>query len=115
MKKKSIKYFILLFIFLFVGILYYCISVSSYQTSEDLNNFPYPKNAYLVFKNRNVYGYDWGKASAENGIPIFYKLVIKQNGWKKVEQEGGNTTYIKGSYKINLLSDRDYIEITKDL
>lgn len=54
------------------------------------------------------------KASFENGIPFSYKLVIKQNGWKKVEQEGGNTAYIKGYYKINLLSDKNYIEITKD-
>lgn len=115
MRKKFMNFLILLFILIFAGILYYWITISSYQTSEDLNNFPYPKNAHLVYKNDNVYGYDWGKASVENGIPFSYKLVIKQNGWKKVDQEGGNTTYIKGNYKINLLSDRDYIEITKDL
>ena len=111
----TIKYFILLLSFLFVAILYYWISVSSYQTSEDLNNFPYPKDAELVYQTDKVYGYDWGKASFENGIPLGYKLVIKQNGWKKVGQEGGNTTYIKGNYKINLLSHRDYIEIIIDL
>jgi hypothetical protein len=114
MRKKSINFFSLLFILVFAGILYYWISVSSYQTSEELNNFPLPKNAQLVYKTDKVRGYEWGKASFENGVPFSYKLVIKQNDWKKVEQEGGNTTYTKGKYKINLLSDRDYIEISKE-
>lgn len=115
MRKKPIKLFSLLLLIAFVGILYYWISVSSYQTSGNLNNFPLPKNAQLVYLTDKVRGYEWEKASFENGVPFSYKMVIKLNDWKKVEQEGGNTTYTKGKYKINLLSDKDYIEITKDI
>lgn len=60
--KKTIQYFILLPIFLFVVILYYWISVSSYQTSEVLNNFPYPKDAELVYQTDKVFGYKWKKS-----------------------------------------------------
>ena len=113
MRKKSI--FNLLLILMVVGILYYWISASSYQTSEEVNNFPLPKDAQLVYKTDQVQGYEWEKASFENGVPFSYKMVITLNRWKKVEQEGGNTTYRKGNYTINLLSDTDYIEVTKDL
>ncbi|MGM9923555.1 MAG: hypothetical protein ACI35R_04830 [Bacillus sp. (in: firmicutes)] len=114
-KKLLIKCSAVLLLFLFIGILYYWISISSYQTSEDLYDFPIPKNAQLVHEKEKVSGYEWGKASFENGIPFSYRIVIKQNGWKEGEREGGNTLYTKGKNKINLLSDTDYIEISKDL
>ncbi|WP_050614536.1 hypothetical protein [Bacillus testis] len=113
-KKRFIKSSIFLLIFLFLGILYFWISISSYQTAEDLYDFPIPKNAQLVYKKEKVSGYEWDKSSFENGIPFSYKIVIKQNGWKEEEREGGNTTYTKGESKINLLSDTDYIEISND-
>ncbi|MGN7477289.1 hypothetical protein ACTHOQ_05495 [Solibacillus silvestris] len=115
MKKKLVKFLVFMFILLFAGILFFLLSVSFYEKSEELSNFPLPKSAQLVYKTDNVRGYNWEKASFENGIPVSYKLIIHLNNWRKTEQEGSVTTYTNGKYIIHLLCDRDYIEIIKEL
>lgn len=116
MRKKLLINFSILLLIIIFGILYYRVSVYSYQTSEDLYGFPVPNNAQLVHDTEQSKGYDWERASFENGIPLSYKMVIKLEGWKKVKHgDGGHTNYTKGNYRIDVLSSTDYIQITKDM
>ncbi|MES1040192.1 hypothetical protein FOA20_12010 [Peribacillus simplex] len=86
--------------------IYYFIS-SSYTTSEDLFEFPVPRNAEQG--NR----YEWSRASEENGIPNGYDLVLKANGWKKGEGEGAYVFYTKENNTIDLLTTTKQLEILR--
>lgn len=69
--------------------IYYFIPLSLYEPLKDLFDSPIPKNAELVQESEQGKSYDWSNASKENGIPFGYELVLKANGWKKGEREGG--------------------------
>ncbi|WP_053073054.1 hypothetical protein [Rossellomorea marisflavi] len=68
--------------------LYYFITLSLYEPSEDLYHFPVPTHAKLVGDNEHGHQYDWSRASEENGIPYGYEMVLKANGWEKEKGKG---------------------------
>ena len=111
--KKTVGRTLALTTLLMGGAIYYFITVSLYEPSEDLFDFPVPKNAELV--QENIYGksYDWSPTSEENGIPFGYELAIKANGWKKGERDGASIYYTKGTNKIDLISSTKHLNILK--
>lgn len=111
--KKTIGWTLALTMLLIVGAIYYSITVSLYEPSKELYNFPIPKNAELVQGNSREKSYDWSPASEENGIPLGYELAIKVNGWKKGEREGALVYYTKGTKKIGLFSFTKHLNILK--
>lgn len=112
-KKKMVSWTIALATPLFGGVIYYFILQSLYLPSEDLFNFPVPRNAELIQENEKEISYDWSAASEENGIPFGYELVLKANGWKKGEREGASVLYTKGNKKIDLISTTKHLNILK--
>lgn len=69
-KKKMVSWTIALATPLFRGVIYYFILQSLYLPSEDLFNFPVPRNAELIQENEKEISYGWSAASEENGIPF---------------------------------------------
>ncbi|MBS2970810.1 hypothetical protein J9317_18885 [Metabacillus sp. KIGAM252] len=111
--KKITGWILALAALLVGGALYYFITLSLYEPSEDLYSFPVPKNAEVVQKNEHGNSYDWSKTSEENGIPFGYELVLKANGWKKGEREGASVYYTKGNHKIDLISTTKHLGIIR--
>ena len=111
--KRKIGWALALTLFLIGGSLYYFITVSQYEPSKELYNFPIPKNAELVQESSRGKSYDWSPASEENGIPFGYELAIKKNGWEKGEREGASVFYTKGTKKIDLISSTKHLNILK--
>lgn len=111
--KKTIGWTLALTTLLIGGAIYYFITVSLYEPSEDLFDFPIPKKAELVKENEHAVIYDWSSASEENGIPFGYKLVIKANGWERVESSDIDASphYSKGNHQINVLSLRKQLTL----
>ncbi|MCM3440210.1 hypothetical protein ACUIJN_23340 [Metabacillus halosaccharovorans] len=112
-RKKMVVWTIALATPLFGGVIYYFILQSLYLPSEDLFNFPVPRNAEVIQENEIGKSYDWSPASEENGIPFGYELVLKFNGWKKGEREGASVVYTKGNKKIDLISTTKHLNILK--
>lgn len=112
-RKKLIGWTIAIATPLVGGVIYYFILLFLYLPSEDLYNFPVPRNAELIKENEVTKSYDWSTASEENGIPFGYELVIKINGWKKGEREGALVLYTKGDKKIDLICTRMHLDILK--
>jgi len=112
--KKKISCALTLAAFLIGGaIIYYSISISLYTATEDLNEFPVPKNAELVQLNEQGNRYEWSRASEEDGIPYGYAMALKANGWKKGKTEGASVLYIKGNNKIDLITTTKQLEILR--
>ncbi|MCY8939729.1 hypothetical protein [Peribacillus frigoritolerans] len=99
--------------FLGGAIIYYSISISLYTATEDLNEFPIPKNAKLVQLNEQGNRYEWSRASEEDGIPNGYAMALKANGWKKGKSEGASVLYMKGNNKIDLITTTKQLEILR--
>jgi hypothetical protein len=112
-KKKMAGWTLALATILFGGIIYYFITLSHYIPSEDLYNFPVPKNAKLLKEGELGKSYYWSAASEVNGIPFGYELALKANGWKKGERDGTSVLYTKGNQKIDLSSSTKYLDILK--
>ena len=112
-RKKMVSWTIALATPLFGGVIYFFILQFLYLPSEDLFNFPVPRNAELIKENEIVKSYDWSSASEENGIPFGYKLVLKVNGWKEGEREGASVSYTKGNKKIDLISTTKHLTSLK--
>lgn len=111
--KKTIGWALALTMLLIGGAIYYFITVSLYEPSKELYNFPIPKKAELVQESSRGKSYDWSPASEESGIPFGYELAIKVNGWKKGEREGASVYYTKGTKKIDLTSSTEQLKILK--
>ena len=112
-RTKMVGWTIALATTLFGGVIYYFILQSLYLPSEDLFNFPVPRNAELIQENELGKSYDWSAASEENGIKFGYELALKTNGWKKGEREGASVLYTKGNKKIEIISTTKYLNILK--
>ncbi|MDM5358906.1 hypothetical protein [Peribacillus sp. ACCC06369] len=95
------------------GIIYYFITMSQYNTTEDLYGFPVPRNAELVHINEQGKRYNWSRATEENGIPYRYELALKADGWKKGESEGASVFYKKGNNTIDLITTTSQLEILR--
>lgn len=111
--KKSVGWTLTFTTLLTSGVIYYFVTLSLYEPSVDLYNFPIPKNAELVQENVHGKSYDWSPTSEENGIPFGYELALKANGWKKGESDGASTYYKKGAKKIDLISSTKHLNILK--
>ncbi|MEK3797003.1 hypothetical protein MHI18_01910 [Peribacillus sp. FSL H8-0477] len=111
--KKMVGWTITLTTFLLVGFIYYFISLSLYEPSEDSFDFLIPKKAELIQENGQGKSYDWSQASEENGIPFSYKIALKANGWKKGESGGASVYYTKGNHKVILTTTTNHIDIIK--
>ena len=111
--KKTIGWTLALTMLLIGGAIYYFITVSLYEPSKELYNFPIPKNAEFVQESSRGKSYDWSPASEESGIPLGYELAIKVNGWKKGERKGASVYYTKGTKKIDLISSTKHLNILK--
>lgn len=111
--KKSIGRTLAFAALLISGVSYFFITLSLYEPSEDLYNFPIPKNAVLVEENVKGKSYDWSPTSEENGIPFGYEIALKTNGWKKGERDGASVYYTKGNKKIDLISSTKHLNILK--
>ena len=57
--KKTIGWALALTMLLIGGAIYYFITVSLYEPSKELYNFPIPKNAELVQESYRGKSYDW--------------------------------------------------------
>ncbi|MDQ0884133.1 hypothetical protein [Peribacillus sp. V2I11] len=113
MKKKVREAFTIAALLIMGGaIIYYFIS-SSYTTTEDLYEFPVPRNAELVQINEQGNRYEWSMASEENGIPYGYEIALKANRWEKGEREGASVFYTKGNNKIDLITTTNQLEILR--
>ena len=93
--------------------IYYSISISLDTATEDLNEFPVPKNAELVQLNEQGNRYEWSRASEEDGIPYGYAMALKANGWKKGNTEDASVLYMKGNNKIDLITTTKQLEILR--
>ena len=111
--KKKVKWIIVTFI----GIIF----ISSnyiYEKSEDLYGFLIPIKAELVQENELVKGYkmkgyNWARASEENGIPLDYEIILKINGWEKGERLGACVIYKKRNHTIDLCSFHKVLDVMK--
>lgn len=112
-RKKKVGWTIALVTPLVGGVIYYFILLFLYLPSEDLYNFPVPRNAELIKENEMAKSYNWSSAIEEYGIPFGYELVIKINGWKQGEREGASVIYTKGNKKIDLILTREHLDILK--
>ncbi|KOS69345.1 hypothetical protein AEA09_12760 [Lysinibacillus contaminans] len=113
MKKWGV--FMVLALFVVVGILYYSFAKSQFELAEELYDFPVPKGAMLIQTEvtDNRKSFDWSAASGDNGIPLSYKLILKKNGWDQGQIDGTNVVYTKGQQQINLSTATDYLSIAK--
>jgi hypothetical protein len=104
--KKKLGWTLALITLLFGGAIYYFITASFYEPTEDLFDFPTPIKAELVKKNEHSVIYNGSSSSEEYGIPLGYKLAIKANGWKKIDTDDIDASphYLKGNHQINVLS-----------
>ncbi|WP_139069993.1 hypothetical protein [Bacillus sp. FJAT-27225] len=110
--KRLVTLFIVIAIFVGVGVYYYENIDNNYQTLQDFYDFPVPNDANLESESEKGKNYIWDKSSG-TGVPISYRLVIKKNGWKEVELDGHNVVYEKNGRRINLALAPDYIGILK--
>lgn len=110
---KKIFLPLVLTVLLVGGLIYNFLTVSQYEPSQELYEFPIPKNAELIQKSSYGISYDWSLASEENGIPFGYKWAIKANGWEKGERDGASVYYTKGNRKIDLISSTKHLDILK--
>lgn len=97
---------------LVMGGIFYFTTFFAYQPSEDLFNFPIPKNAELVHESKNGKTYTWSKASEEKGIPLGYEIVLKANEWEKEEREGASVYYTKGNHQIDVISQTKQLTLS---
>jgi hypothetical protein len=112
--KKKVGWSIaLVTLFIVVGIATYLITLSFYESSEDLYGFPVPQNAKLIQKSGQSESYDWSKASEEDGIPFVYEIALKASGWTKGVREGASVLYKKGNHTIDLISTTKRLDIIK--
>ncbi|MEK4011735.1 hypothetical protein [Peribacillus sp. FSL M8-0224] len=110
MKKKISCAFTLAAFLIGGAIIYYSISISLYTATEDLNEFPVPKNAELVQLNEQGNRYEWSRASEEDRIPFGYAMALKANGWKKGKS---SVLYMKENNKIDLITTTKQLEILR--
>lgn len=97
-----------------IGCVFYIINLALYQPEKEFFDFPVPKSAKLVKETEHSNIYKWSKASEENGIPIGYRLILKKDGWKPVDKEGALTHYKKDTFKVDLISTKGQLSITRD-
>ncbi|MGE6260680.1 hypothetical protein ACQKCU_22835 [Heyndrickxia sporothermodurans] len=90
------------------------ITFFSYEESQKFKGFPVPKHAKITKNKSNFEAFDWSPASEEEGLPLRYRLIIKLKGWKKTFKEGSLTIYEKDNYKIDVISQTDYLSIGID-
>ncbi|KYC94284.1 hypothetical protein B5V88_13220 [Heyndrickxia sporothermodurans] len=90
------------------------ITIFSYEESKKFKGFPVPKHAKLTKSRADFEAYDWSPASEEEGLPLRYLLIIKLKGWKKTFEEGSLTIYEKDGYKIDVISQTDYLSLGID-
>lgn len=109
--KKKVKWTIAIIVFLIVII--FISSNFIYDRSEDLYGFPIPIKAELDQEFDQTKSYNWSRASFENGLPLDYEIILKINGWKKVEQEGASVLYKKGNHNIDLTSYHKAFDVVK--
>ncbi|WP_341962515.1 hypothetical protein NM897_04750 [Planococcus maritimus] len=102
---------IIALIVLLVGFFFIYSVYFSYEEQDEISGFPVPKNAVLTKAEESVAIYEWKKASEEDGIPFFYELAIKSEGWSLVEQEGASSYYEKGQNRIDLISQTELLTI----
>ncbi|WP_409271641.1 hypothetical protein V1499_18965 [Neobacillus sp. SCS-31] len=95
-----------------VAIYYYQNVDNNYLTLQDFYDFPVPNAATLESESEKGKHYIW-EPSSGTSVPISYRLVIKKNGWKEVDQDGHNVIYEKEGQRINLALAQDYIGILK--
>lgn len=109
MKRKNLVIVILLPLLLVI------IYFNLYNESSTIKGFPVPKNAELehASKEKKFEEYAWGSASEENGLPLSYLFMIKLWGWSKSEQMGTLTIYEKDGKKVDVISQTDYLFISK--
>ncbi|MGN7116957.1 hypothetical protein [Lysinibacillus odysseyi] len=113
-RKKWIIISILALVLIVFVVIYYTTASSSYQSLEDMNDFPVPKSAELVKEEDNAKYYEWDGASTANGLPKGYQLVIQNRGWEETAREGETITYKKGNVILQLQYDDDSIDIMKE-
>jgi hypothetical protein len=117
-RKQSMlkKRYIISTVFIIILILISNLFFFGYRESTVNAGFPVPKSAELVKENMENMNeeFHWRYASEENGLPYFYKAVIRGWGWKKESQEGSHTVYEKEGRKVYVISQTDYLFISKE-
>nr|WP_316046471.1 hypothetical protein [Planococcus glaciei] len=81
--KKKIGWTLALTMFLLSGVAYYFITLSLYESNEELFGFPVPQNAELVGESSVGKNYEWKRASEEYGIPYGYEVALKKEWMEK--------------------------------
>jgi len=78
----------------------------AFRGSAVNNNFPVPKGAELTRQEikEGYEQYEWNPASEENGLPVYYMIVIRIWGWKQESRFGATTYYEKQRAKISVTS-----------
>ncbi|WP_273126774.1 hypothetical protein [Bacillus weihaiensis] len=59
-----------------------------------------------------VESYEWWAASEENGLPFYYLIIIRLNGWTPTEVMGSMTVYEKGDHQVAVISQEDYLGLS---
>ncbi len=101
-KKKWVIISLLALLVFVIGIAYYTIMSSGYDTLDDMDGFPVPKTAELISEEENAKHYEWDGASVADGIAKGYQLVIKNRGWEETDRQGETITYQQDDYVLQL-------------
>jgi hypothetical protein len=106
----------LIFVFVLLlggGVFYYTNVDKNYHTLQEFYDFPVPNDATLESESENAKNYKW-EPSTGTEVPLSYRLMIKKNGWKQIENDGHNVIYKKDNNFINLGLAPYYIDILKE-
>ena len=95
---------VLLATLLVVGGIFYSTTIFAYQPSEELFNFPIPKNAVLIKESEDVKIYNWSNTAKKDDLPFGYEIVLKTNGWQKGDREDDSVYYTKRNHQIDVIS-----------
>ncbi|MEK4628878.1 hypothetical protein MKZ17_11790 [Solibacillus sp. FSL R7-0682] len=114
LQKRAFKKWLIGFIGI-VWIFAFCVSLYNaldhrFIMVEDVENFPIPKAAILNKDSPLANDYYW-EPSRGTSIPITYQLIIKKQGWKKIEQEGQSVTYEKQGKIVSLAVHENYFTL----
>lgn len=113
-KQKSLISVLSIFsIIAVIAIVYYS---SNFVESTINEGFPIPLDAELIKKDQiqRLEEYTWGQASEENGLPIYYEVIIDQWRWERTSREGGTTLYERQGERIKVITREGYLFISAE-
>ena len=119
-KKKNLMKVLSLFGVIAISVIGYYSLVGYYSKnfveSTIIGDFPVPSDAQLTKEDPIIKfeQYTWGPASEENGLPFYYKIIIKQWGWEEKSREGAVTFYEKQGKVVSVISQRKYLFISAE-